>query len=67
MCIRNPFIASFSKGLQSSFKGIYRDKITIETSTIPGICIFKISNPILYFFKILEHLFLLWRHYLKIW
>ena len=47
MSIRNPFITSFSKGLQSSFKGIYRDKITIETSTIPAICIFKISNPIL--------------------
>ena len=38
---------SFSKVPQSSFKGIYREEITTETSTLTAICIFKISNPIL--------------------
>ena len=38
----------FSKVLQSSFKVMYRDQTTIETSTLPVIYIFKRSNPILW-------------------
>ena len=38
---------SFSKVFQKSFKVVYHGQITIQTSTLPGICIFKGSNPIL--------------------
>ena len=41
-------MTSFSKVLQSSFKVMYRDQTTIETSTLPVIYIFKRSNPILW-------------------
>ena len=37
-------MTSFSKIIQNSFKVIYRDQITIETSIIPAICILKILN-----------------------
>ena len=45
---RGPFMTSFSKIFQSSFKVIYRDQTPTETSTLLAICIFKRSNPILY-------------------
>ena len=38
---------SFSKVLQNSFKVIYCNQATTETFTLPVICIFKRSNPIL--------------------
>ena len=41
-------MTSFSKIFQNSFKVIYRDQTTIETSTLLAICIFKRPNPILY-------------------
>ena len=37
----------FLKFFKKSFKVIYRNQTTIETSTFPAICIFKRSNPIL--------------------
>ena len=37
----------FSKILQNSFIVIYSNQTTIKTSTLPAICIFKKSNPIL--------------------
>ena len=43
---RGPFITSFSKVLQNSLNVICCDQTT-ETSTLPAICIFKRSNPIL--------------------
>ena len=43
---RGPFMTSFFSVLQNSFKVIYRDQTTIETSTLPAICIFKRSNLI---------------------
>ena len=44
-------MTSFSKVIQSSFKGIYRDQTIIETSTVPTIYIFKRSKliPLLIF------------------
>ena len=47
-CETGPLYASFSNVLQNNFKVIYRDQTTIETFTLPAICIFKRSNPILY-------------------
>ena len=46
MLNRGPFMMSFSKVFQNRFKVIYCDQTTIETSAIPAVCIFKISNPI---------------------
>ena len=43
---RGPFMTSFFKVLENSFKVIYCDKTTIEVSTLPAICIFKRSDPI---------------------
>ena len=40
-CKTSPFLTSFSKVLQNSFKVIYRDKTTLETSTLPAICAFN--------------------------
>ena len=37
----------FSNVLQNSFKVIYGDQTTMETSTLPVICIFKRSNRII--------------------
>ena len=47
-CGKGAPMTSFSKVLQNSFKVIYHDQTTIETSTLPAICIFKRSNPILW-------------------
>ena len=44
-------MTSFSKVPQNSFKVIYRDQTTIETSEILGICIFKRSDTILLFIQ----------------
>ena len=46
---RGPFMTWFSKVPQNSFKVIYRDQTTLETSTLPTICIFKRSNPTIEF------------------
>ena len=37
-------MTSFFNVLRKSFKVIYRDQTTIETSTLPAICIFKRSD-----------------------
>ena len=37
------------KALKRYCKVIYRNQTTIETSTVPAICIFKRANPIIYF------------------
>ena len=39
-------MTSFSNVLQNSFKVIYRDQTTIETSTLLAICIFKPSSSV---------------------
>ena len=41
---RGLFMTSFFNFLRNSFKVIYRDQTTIETSTLPAICIFKRSD-----------------------
>ena len=43
---QGPLYGVIFEVLQNSFKVIYYDQATIETSTLPAICIFKRSNPI---------------------
>ena len=44
---RGPCMTSFSKVPQNSFKVIYRDQTTIETSALPAICNIK-SNALIF-------------------